>query len=154
MADDVNNRLYTIGTGTEQILHPQSMLSQFAAYPKYAPKCEECAMAGAIAGKHLMGYVRAAKANQGGAVPLMIMAVPDLYYFYEEELANDPFNMYPGIIMGHDNIQATKAQQIINSSSIGTQVCIIILDPSADTIQHWHFAMKLIGRQDGICLAI
>eukprot|EP00972_Heterocapsa_arctica_P026621 3918686-Heterocapsa_arctica.AAC.1 len=101
-----------------------------------------------------MDYVRAAKANQSGAIPLIIMAVPDLYHFYEDELATDPFNMNPGIIMAHDEVEASKAQQVINSSAAGTQICIILLDPSADKIQSWYFALTNIGWLAGICLHI
>eukprot|EP00972_Heterocapsa_arctica_P018167 2683804-Heterocapsa_arctica.AAC.1 len=64
MAGDVSNKLYKLGREKEQILRPQTLLSHFAAFPKFAPKCEEYAMAGSIAGKHLMDYIRAAKANQ------------------------------------------------------------------------------------------
>eukprot|EP00972_Heterocapsa_arctica_P037169 5472431-Heterocapsa_arctica.AAC.1 len=74
MAGDVSNKLYKLGRGKEQILHPQTLLSHFSAFPKFAPKCEEYAMAGSIAGKHVMDYVRTAKANQSGAAPLIIMA--------------------------------------------------------------------------------
>eukprot|EP00972_Heterocapsa_arctica_P013094 1924071-Heterocapsa_arctica.AAC.1 len=74
MAGDVRNKLYTLEIGKEQILHPQTLLSHFSAFPKFAPKCEEYAMAGSIAGKHLMDYVRAAKANQSGTATLIIMA--------------------------------------------------------------------------------
>eukprot|EP00972_Heterocapsa_arctica_P016277 2403453-Heterocapsa_arctica.AAC.1 len=62
------------------------------------------------------------------------MAVPDLYHFYEDELANNPFNMNPDIIMEQDKVEASKIQHIIDSSAVGTRVCIILLDPSADTI--------------------
>eukprot|EP00972_Heterocapsa_arctica_P060863 8976600-Heterocapsa_arctica.AAC.1 len=82
------------------------------------------------------------------------MAVPDLHHCYEEELANDPFKMNPVIIMGHDKVEVSKAQQVINSSVKGTQICIILLDPSADTIQNWYFALRNIGWQEGICLHI
>eukprot|EP00972_Heterocapsa_arctica_P102064 15039054-Heterocapsa_arctica.AAC.1 len=110
-------------------------------------------MAGSIAGKHLMVYVRAAKANQSDSIPLVIMAVPD-YHLYEDVLANDPFQMNPGISVGHDKVEVSKAQQVINSSAKGIQVCIIILGPSADTLQTWYFAPRNIGWQQGICLHI
>eukprot|EP00972_Heterocapsa_arctica_P059127 8717928-Heterocapsa_arctica.AAC.1 len=84
----------------------------------------------------------------------VITNVPDLSHFYEDELANDPFNMNPGIIMGHDKVEASKAQQVINSSAVGTQISIILLDPSADTIQSWYFALRHIGRQEGIYVHI
>eukprot|EP00972_Heterocapsa_arctica_P071578 10575307-Heterocapsa_arctica.AAC.1 len=154
MADDVRNKLYKHGSGKEQILYPQTLLSHFSAFPKFAPKCEEYAMAGSIAGKHLMDYVRATRANQSGAIPLIIMAVPDLYHFYKDELANDPFKMNPGIIMGHDKVEVSKVQQVINSSATGAQICIILLDPSADTIQTSYFALRSIGWQEGICVHI
>eukprot|EP00972_Heterocapsa_arctica_P114417 16442341-Heterocapsa_arctica.AAC.1 len=101
-----------------------------------------------------MDYVRAAKANQSGAISLIIMAVPDLHHFYEDELANDPFKMNPGIIMEHDKVEANKVQQVINSTVKGTQLCIILVNPSADTIQTWYFALRNIGWQEGICLHI
>eukprot|EP00972_Heterocapsa_arctica_P057827 8530266-Heterocapsa_arctica.AAC.1 len=95
-------------------------------------------MAGSIAGKHLMDYVRAAKANQSGTATLIIMAVPDVHQFYfAEELANDPFKLNPGIIVGHDKVEVSKVQQVIVSSSKGTPICILLLDPSADTLQTW-----------------
>eukprot|EP00972_Heterocapsa_arctica_P106264 15654735-Heterocapsa_arctica.AAC.1 len=68
-------------------------------------------MAGSIAGKHLMEYIRAAKANQRGPNPLIFLAVPDVHHFYTDELANDPFKMNPGIIVGHDKLEVSKVQQ-------------------------------------------
>eukprot|EP00972_Heterocapsa_arctica_P077944 11495148-Heterocapsa_arctica.AAC.1 len=56
--------------------------------------------------------------------------------------------------MGHDKVEASKAQQVINSSAVGTHICIILRDPSADTIQSWYFALKNIGWQEGICVHI
>eukprot|EP00972_Heterocapsa_arctica_P112070 16429760-Heterocapsa_arctica.AAC.1 len=77
------------------------------------------------------------------------MAVPDVRHFYEEELANNPFKMNPGIIMGHDKVEVSKAQQVINSSNQGTHICIVLLDPSADTLQTWYFALRNIGGKKG-----
>eukprot|EP00972_Heterocapsa_arctica_P085785 12642132-Heterocapsa_arctica.AAC.1 len=70
-------------------------------------------MSGSIAGKHLMDYIRAAKANQSGANPLISMAVPDVHHFYSDELANDPFKRNPGIMVGHDKVEVSKVQQVI-----------------------------------------
>eukprot|EP00972_Heterocapsa_arctica_P094275 13902341-Heterocapsa_arctica.AAC.1 len=63
------------------------------------------------------------------------MAVPDVHRSYEEEVANDPFKMNPGIIVCHDKVEFSKVQQVINSSNKETQICIILLDPSADKLQ-------------------
>eukprot|EP00972_Heterocapsa_arctica_P019513 2880210-Heterocapsa_arctica.AAC.1 len=61
-------------------------------------------MAGAIAGKHMIDYVRAIKATEGVQKPLIIAAVLDMSPFYEEELAHDPFKMDPCLIIGQDKI--------------------------------------------------
>eukprot|EP00972_Heterocapsa_arctica_P040624 5987451-Heterocapsa_arctica.AAC.1 len=63
------------------------------------------------------------------------MAVPDVHHFYEEELANDPFKMKPGIVIGHDKVEVSKVQQVINSSNKDIPICIVLLDPSADNLQ-------------------
>eukprot|EP00972_Heterocapsa_arctica_P041464 6114220-Heterocapsa_arctica.AAC.1 len=73
-------------------------------------------MAGSIAGKHFMDDVRAAQANQSGADTLIIMALPDVHHFYEEEQANDSFKLNPGVIVGHDKVEVSKVQQVIVSS--------------------------------------
>eukprot|EP00972_Heterocapsa_arctica_P092975 13713288-Heterocapsa_arctica.AAC.1 len=62
--------------------------------------------------------------------------------------------MNPGIIIGHDKVEVSKVQQVINSSNKGTHICIILLDPSADTLQTWYFALRNIGWQEGVYLHI
>eukprot|EP00972_Heterocapsa_arctica_P095160 14034092-Heterocapsa_arctica.AAC.1 len=78
------------------------------------------------------------------------MAVPDLHHFYEDELANNPSKIDPDILMGHDKVEAIKAQQVIKSSATGTQICIRLLDPSADTIRSLYLALNNLGWQEGI----
>eukprot|EP00972_Heterocapsa_arctica_P005218 773920-Heterocapsa_arctica.AAC.1 len=62
--------------------------------------------------------------------------------------------MNPGIIVGHDKVEVSKVQQVINSSNKDTPICIILLDPSADTLQTWYFALRNIGWREGIYLHI
>eukprot|EP00972_Heterocapsa_arctica_P057502 8483906-Heterocapsa_arctica.AAC.1 len=58
--------------------------------------------------------------------------------------------MNPGIIVGHDKVEVSKVQKIIVSSNKTTPTFVLLLDPSADTLQTCYFAMRNTGRQDVI----
>eukprot|EP00972_Heterocapsa_arctica_P024331 3590039-Heterocapsa_arctica.AAC.1 len=59
MADDVSNKLYTYGNEKENLIHPQTLLSPFSAFPIFVPQNEKNAIGDSIAGKHLMDDIRA-----------------------------------------------------------------------------------------------